>query len=1086
MVFSYFKITERSFRMKKATKTRMSLLLSLLFFVTTVFSSTVLVYAEGTPELKGRKMGPVESLGAPLEDVQTLSAVYGMEDGHNMMYTTSNGFPGVFSVIDLDTYELVRSFPLENTSRSWTHAIDKEGNVYIGGYGLGSADARLFHYSPITKEIEDLGVAIQGENVIWDITVDEEGNVYGGTYNNGKVFKYDVAAKKFTDFGQVDPAEDNVRAIAYYNGYIYAGTGPLNGRVWKIKADDPSDKQRIEIPDSPMKDGKPIYNKASMKYVYDLTIIGNRLYTFFNGDFVMMAYDMDTGEWLMDNVYQPVRGGVGLSPAFNGKAYYAERIIGAFKLMEIDLETGEASPAPVNYGLGLREMAMVTLPNQPDFPDPVIITNNYSGGVILMDMDKGKITTLPSLAKPGETSIQSFEKGNDGKIYISGYMGSSGIQFDPKTKEFTKFPLEQVEGMTPLGDKMYMGVYPGARIMELDTTKPMGSSNRPKELFSMSGEKQDRPFAMTSGDGKLFIGTIADYGQLGGALAIYDPATGEKSVHRNVVQNQSVVGLAYKDGKIYGSTTISGGLGITPTEPAAKVFVWDVEKGEKILETVPNYSDTDKTPKAISGLTFDKDGLLWGVAQNTLFAMDPTTLEVVKKLSTGPNNWGAGHYWRPVYMKWGKDGLLYTTLGGKLTVIDTETLEYRQLADTNLMTLDDEGNIYYAQSARFYKVPVTGEIIPGEPTEPVIPGIEDKILNPSFEQPVVDGVIPGWEDAFPTQYPKENTSFEVTDEKSFTGKYSLKVVDASTAGPVKVTSNKVKVTPGVEYYGKANVFLESGRTYLSMNFYDKDGNDLSVKPSIYVEIRGEEGKWREVETRHEIAPPNAVYATVSAFCTIGWTTSIYYDDITLESVRPVGNPGTLEITAPRNAPRNNEFEVTLTAKETNDLYSLLAKLTYDPTKIEVIDVTPTTAFGTQSYLGYKDDNGNLLITATQTGDSVINKDTEVAVIRFKTLSELGDTTITLRQDSELAQRNADETKEIYHLEKDIIQNITILMDIEDVNKDGKVDIIDVVTVAKNIGKALTDTNKACDVNGDGTIDISDLALVAVKMMDLAK
>ena len=49
---------------------------------------------------------------------------------------------------------------------------------------------------------------------------------------------------------------------------------------------------------------------------------------------------------------------------------------------------------------------------------------------------------------------------------------------------------------------------------------------------------------------------------------------------------------------------------------------------------------------------------------------------------------------------------------------------------------------------------------------------------------------------------------------------------------------------------------------------------------------------------------------------------------------------------------------------------------------------------------------------------------------------------------------------------------------EDVNKDGKIDIFDMVLVANNLGEPVTSENGRSDVNGDGAINILDLTAVA--------
>ncbi|MFS8610600.1 MAG: hypothetical protein FWJ68_03570 [Planifilum fulgidum] len=123
---------------------------------------------------------------------------------------------------------------------------------------------------------------------------------------------------------------------------------------------------------------------------------------------------------------------------------------------------------------------------------------------------------------------------------------------------------------------------------------------------------------------KLFIGTAPYYGQLGGAFAVYDTVTGEKQVYRNIVPNQSVISLAYKDGKVYAGTSIYGGDASVPVEKEAKLFVWDVATGKKIRETVPVPGET-----AIGALLVGPDGNIWGFAQGTLFIYDPKTGKVI-------------------------------------------------------------------------------------------------------------------------------------------------------------------------------------------------------------------------------------------------------------------------------------------------------------------------------------------------------------------------------------------------------------------------------------------------------------------------
>lgn len=191
-------------------------------------------------------------------------------------------------------------------------------------------------------------------------------------------------------------------------------------------------------------------------------------------------------------------------------------------------------------------------------------------------------------------------------------------------------------------------------------------------------------------------------------MTIYDPSKNEWKVNRNVVQDQSIVGLAYKDGKIYGSTSIYGGLGADPKASKAKMFVWNVAKNEKIKEFDLN-SEGINNPVMISGLTIGSDGLLWGAADGTIFAINTDTLEVVKSKNIYPDIKGYGR-WRPVYSRWAKDGILYSNVGGKLTAIDTKTLDAAYIVDTGLYTLGSDDNIYYTDGVYLEKILTSNKV----------------------------------------------------------------------------------------------------------------------------------------------------------------------------------------------------------------------------------------------------------------------------------------------------------------------------------------------------------------------------------------
>ncbi|WP_206207698.1 WD40 repeat domain-containing protein [Virgibacillus indicus] len=624
---------------------------------------------------------PVDQ-GSPIRSVAVYDSAYGTENGKDIMYTTASGNPAIFQVVDLENQEVLRTYTLEGSSSSWTHITVPNGNVYIGGNGS------LYEYSPETQEVKNLdGI---GESVVYGLSYDEEGRVYFGSYPNAKAGMYDPNTGEMRDYGSVAPGQSYTRSTAYHDGYLYLGVGTDN-RLAKLDVET-GEYETIEFPDHVVHGSSVWQLDAAGKYI--VAGVGG-------GENALLFYDTEAEEW-SDTYYLNNKGLrlVDGQPGSN-KAYFLQNN----RLQEIDLETLEKTDTGVVFGTFLRNTSWVEVPNDPDFPGLSLVTVHFGGEVTYMNLETKKVKTIAYPIVGNPIPLQTMEKGPDGKLYLSGYPGGKAAVFNPETGESEDFSLGQAEGMASIGDKMYFGVYPGATIFELDTAN---SELDPKQIYDIPN--QDRPFVMTPVGKKLFIGTIPDYGKLGGSLTVLDSDSPEDTaVYENVVHNQSIAGLAEKDGKLYGSTTVAGGLGINPTESEAKLFVWDINAGEKIEEFVPEIPGVTVQPDMISGTSVGPDGLIWAAADGTIFAMNPDTLEIVKSKNIYPEVTGYGN-WRPVHIRWGEDGLMYTTLAGNITVIDPETLEYETLAETELMTLGDDGNIYYADGPKVMKIEVTEKV----------------------------------------------------------------------------------------------------------------------------------------------------------------------------------------------------------------------------------------------------------------------------------------------------------------------------------------------------------------------------------------
>ncbi|MFC7677531.1 dockerin type I domain-containing protein [Paenibacillus sp. GCM10028914] len=661
-----------------------------------------------------KTFGAPERLASPIQQIAVFDSAYGQEDGKDIMYTTVNGDPAKFNVIDLNNKQLLRSFPLAGAVNAWSHIVTADGTVYIGG------GDKLFQYSPLTRDLTDLGIALPGESSIWSLTADEQGNVYGGTFPNGKVFQFDPVSRTFKDHGSMVPGQQYVRSIDYKDGIIYAGVGST-GHIIKL---NPETGEKTELPI------REIPGVTTLPFVYGLDIRGDYLLAYMSGNGIasLIIYDMVENRWL-DEIYDGY-GGVHISPEQDGHVYFVQNK----KIMAFDLSTAQVTDTGMSYGSGLRSSGWVTESGDPDFPGKSLVTIQYGGKVTYFNPQTAKVKNVDVGVEGQPTQIHALEMGPDGAMYMSGYTAAIASKYNPADGSILTFPMGQAESIGQLNEKLYFGVYAGADMRVFDTTMPVKANENPKSLFKI-GENQDRPYVSTTGDGKIFFGSIPDYGHLGGALTVYDPAVGTSSVKvfRNIVQDQSIVGLAYKDGKIYGSTTIRGGLGIDSSATEAKMFIWDVEKEQKIAEFTPEIPGAVKAPIMISGLTFDANGKLWAAADGILFSIDMEAQRVIdsKVVYPGVTDYGM---WRPIHIRVGSDGLLYTDLHGKITILDPVTLAHKEVGvAAQLMTLGKDGHIYYAEGAQLKRIKVSeGAVNPpvDPPTDPKLGDVNgDNVVN---------------------------------------------------------------------------------------------------------------------------------------------------------------------------------------------------------------------------------------------------------------------------------------------------------------------------------------------------------------------
>ncbi|MFC7618874.1 hypothetical protein [Microlunatus sp. GCM10028923] len=640
-----------------------------------------------TPAAADPPAGTFTDLGPTVTSLTVMEGTYGKcPGGSDCVYAVVAGDNTKLNIIDVRSRELIKTIALPGASGGWGATTASDGSIYIGSYNNG----RLYRYEPAADRMTDLGQPIPGEGLLYHLVPGPDGTIFGGTYPNAHLFSYSPT-KGVTDFGRMDPEQNYVRSVAYDHdhGYLFAGIGARAGLV------------RIDLATGERTDVLP-EALAGYAFVYDLDYAGGRLLIkVHNGpDIKLAVMDPVSGELIpikdestgqtVDRVPIASRGTAPLAP--DGRSVYYTAAGG---LWVYDLETSTTRPILIDGAPAAVDGAGIGFSWLPSAEDPsrqVLygLAGNYAGRAFTFDPQAPTLERYSLSFAPVPVDLSQLYAGadGDGKVYTSAYINGDLGVYDPATETLQQFPrLGQVEGWTWYEGKLYIGTYPTGSLREYDPKSPWGSGN-PKLLVSLADEhKQNRPTAMAAADGKLYAGTTPDYGEHGGALTVVDLASGQVQVHRHIVENQTVSSIALLDGVLYGGTSIAGGGGTDPIATEAKLFTADPVTGEKTGEFAP-------VPGAysINALLTGPDGNLWGLADGTLFVLDPKTHEVLSttKIFDGT----AGETDGDLVIVGGE--YVYGHSGARLFRIDPLSQQATMISQggTRRLTVDPRGDLY--------------------------------------------------------------------------------------------------------------------------------------------------------------------------------------------------------------------------------------------------------------------------------------------------------------------------------------------------------------------------------------------------------
>lgn len=555
-----------------------------------------------------------EDIGIPVTKAGLMGYIVGPdEDGETTkLYFNFNqdGAPLFLVQVDPDTGE-ARQFNAPKGPGAWAFIVGPDKKIYLGTWGGGL----ILRFDPARPDegIQVVGRPSETETYIWMYTIGKDGKLYGCTYPNAKLISYNPRTDKMADLGRMDPTEQYSRFVATgKDGWIYIGIGFARGSI--VAYNPQTGERRLAIPREHVIQGcGKVWNGADGQAYGKL---GRHTYRLLDG-----KADEITAE-----------------------------------------EAAPEAPQVLKDGRILKSVSRVgkyTL-HDPRTDESVTRTFGYEGA---------------------GSGVFVVGEGPEGVIYGSTAMPLELFWYDPRTGQLANpgNPCSvggEIYSFAHLDGKLYLCAYPGAWLSIYDPKKPWNYGTTPDHNpygFGRIGDGHLRPRAMIVGsDRRLYIGSLPPYGQLGGALGIYDPKANKVvENYRNLIPNQSIVALVQEptSGLIFGGSSVAGGGGSHPTETDAHLFAWDPAKREKVVDIVPIPGR-----RSVISIAQARGKIFAVMSGGTLVVYDVAEGKVVHRADIALG--------RPCEISLGlwKDGLIYGLTGECIFTIDPATYEAKEFA----------------------------------------------------------------------------------------------------------------------------------------------------------------------------------------------------------------------------------------------------------------------------------------------------------------------------------------------------------------------------------------------------------------------
>ena len=425
-------------------------------------------------------------LAEPASTTQLDGAVF----AYGGFWTVTTGYPATLQEV-LPSGKVAVSVPLDGAYGAWALAPGPDRTLWVGTYHKGV----VFVYSLTTGKVRE--VARLPVNTVWALAYDPtDGRMWAGTWPDG-VYTLSPSTYQVTSQGTV-PGEAGPHALAYVNGNILVGTYPTMNVVVATQTGLPNLLSTVT---------RLLGGSGQVRAIGSLgghvTVLGA------NGQLLWVGNSQTDPSPVAD---QTLSNCETLPFIWDGRTV----VVRDQRIVPIEPGTPGAYHA---RNLPISGAPLASLPSGKYWSAYGVVGSNFyalaSDGTLVSVTPGGQTAqSLPDLT--AQAGIIQTMASTPWGIFGSSYLGGEVWQNLGST--FTRFGgIDQVDSITACDGRMYLGVYPNARLYVYRPFLPWNPPQNPS-LAGSPDQSQDRVPGIACVGQSAYIGTVPQNTTLGGTI----------------------------------------------------------------------------------------------------------------------------------------------------------------------------------------------------------------------------------------------------------------------------------------------------------------------------------------------------------------------------------------------------------------------------------------------------------------------------------------------------------------------------------------------------------------------------------------